>query len=56
MKPLVLCILDGVGIREEKFGNALKEANTPNFDNLWNNTEFCKPLTKVTELNKKKRK
>lgn len=37
MKPLVLCILDGVGIREEKFGNALKEANTPNFDNLWNN-------------------
>ena len=34
MKPLVLCILDGVGIRKEKNGNAVYEAKMPNFDNL----------------------
>jgi len=37
MKPLVLCILDGVGIRNEEKGNAFKQANKPNFDFLWNN-------------------
>ena len=37
MKPLVLCILDGCGIREEADGNAFKNANKPNFDYLWNN-------------------
>ena len=37
MKPLVLCILDGVGIRQEKHGNALKLASTPTLDYLWNN-------------------
>lgn len=37
MKPLVLCILDGVGIRDEEHGNAFKQANKPNFDYLWNN-------------------
>lgn len=36
-KPLVLCILDGCGIREEKDGNAFKCANKPTFDYLWNN-------------------
>ena len=36
MKPLVLCILDGVGIRDEIKGNAFKQANKPNFDRLWN--------------------
>ena len=34
MKPLVLCILDGVGIRQEKHGNAVYEAKMPNFDRL----------------------
>lgn len=33
-KPLVLCILDGVGIRKEESHNAWKEANTPFFDSL----------------------
>lgn len=37
MKPIVLCILDGVGIREEMYGNAFKQAKTPNFDYLWSN-------------------
>ncbi|MEG2251087.1 MAG: 2,3-bisphosphoglycerate-independent phosphoglycerate mutase, partial [Bacilli bacterium] len=37
MKPIVLCILDGVGIREETKGNAFKQAKKPNFDYLWEN-------------------
>ena len=35
MKPLVLCILDGMGIKKEKKGNAFKQAKTPIFDKLW---------------------
>ena len=34
MKPLVLCILDGCGIREESDGNAFKNAKKPNIDML----------------------
>jgi 2,3-bisphosphoglycerate-independent phosphoglycerate mutase len=33
-KPVVLCILDGWGIRAETAGNAVALANTPNFDRL----------------------
>jgi 2,3-bisphosphoglycerate-independent phosphoglycerate mutase len=33
-KPVCLCILDGFGIREERENNAVKLANTPNFDRL----------------------
>ena len=33
-KPLVLCIMDGVGEREETHGNAVRAANTPNLDRL----------------------
>ena len=36
-KPLVLCILDGCGIRENGDGNAFKNAFKPTFDYLWNN-------------------
>ena len=35
MKPLLLCILDGVGIRPNTHGNALSAANTPNLDMLF---------------------
>lgn len=35
MKPLLLCILDGVGINKETKGNAYKLANTPNLDKLF---------------------
>lgn len=35
--PIVLCILDGCGIREDIDGNAFKNANKPTFDYLWNN-------------------
>jgi 2,3-bisphosphoglycerate-independent phosphoglycerate mutase len=31
-KPVVLCILDGWGLRDAVEGNAPKQANTPNFD------------------------
>ncbi len=36
-KPLVLCILDGVGIREESYGNPLKEAKMPTLDYIVKN-------------------
>lgn len=36
MKPIVLCILDGVGIREEVKGNAVKQATMPTFKMLLN--------------------
>lgn len=36
MKPLVLCILDGVGMRKEKHGNSFLQTEKPNFDFLWN--------------------
>ena len=36
MKKIVLCIMDGVGIREEKYGNAVKSADTKNLDYLFN--------------------
>ena len=33
-KPVVLTIIDGLGLREESQGNAYKQANTPFIDNL----------------------
>ena len=36
MKKIVLCILDGCGIRENKDGNAFANAKKPNFDMLIN--------------------
>lgn len=36
MKRVLLCILDGVGIRDEEYGNAFYHASKPNFDYLWN--------------------
>lgn len=35
-KPVVLCILDGCGIREESDGNAFKNAKKPTLDMLFN--------------------
>jgi len=37
MKKVVLCIMDGVGFREDIHGNAVKAANTKNLDKLINN-------------------
>ena len=33
--PVVLVVLDGWGFREEREGNAIALANTPNWDRLW---------------------
>jgi len=41
MKKTVLCILDGVGIRQESYGNAFNEAKKENFDFLWKNYPHC---------------
>ena len=35
MKKIVLCIMDGIGIRGEVYGNAVKAANTKTLDNLF---------------------
>ena len=32
MKPVLLCILDGVGINNDNYGNAFNKAFKPNFD------------------------
>lgn len=34
-KPVVLCVIDGLGLREESQGNGFKQANTPVFDRLF---------------------
>ena len=36
-KPIVLCIMDGFGLRSEKHGNAILAANKPNLDYLFAN-------------------
>lgn len=41
MKPLVLCILDGVGIRSEIHGNAVKRAEMPTFNMLLEKYPNC---------------
>ncbi|MDD3392176.1 MAG: 2,3-bisphosphoglycerate-independent phosphoglycerate mutase [Bacilli bacterium] len=42
MRPIVLCIMDGVGINKNSYGNAFLKAQTPNIDYLWNNFPHSK--------------
>ena len=35
-KPVAIIILDGFGCRDEVVGNAVAQANKPNFDRYWN--------------------
>ncbi|ABO68349.1 MULTISPECIES: 2,3-bisphosphoglycerate-independent phosphoglycerate mutase [Geobacillus] len=35
-RPVALIILDGFALREETYGNAVAQANKPNFDRYWN--------------------
>ena len=37
MKPVVLCILDGIGLSSNKRGNAFKNAKKPFLEFLWEN-------------------
>ena len=39
-KPVVLCIMDGFGIRENKDGNAILSANTPNLTKIFKENPF----------------
>ena len=40
MKPLVLIIMDGFGIRKERKGNAIAAAKTPNLDKYFKENPF----------------
>ncbi|WP_299651373.1 2,3-bisphosphoglycerate-independent phosphoglycerate mutase [uncultured Tateyamaria sp.] len=44
-KPVVLCILDGWGLREDETGNAPKLARTPTFDRIM---DTCSHATLIT--------
>lgn len=44
-KPVVLCILDGWGLRAETEGNAPAQAETPNFDHLMNTCPHAQLIT-----------
>ena len=48
-KPVLLCILDGLGLRENETGNAVALANTPNIDCLLKNY----PNSTLTTFGKK---
>ena len=37
MRPVLLVVMDGVGYREDEFGNAVKNAYKPNLKFLWEN-------------------
>lgn len=37
MKKILTIIFDGFGIRDEEKGNAIKAADMPNFNDMWNN-------------------
>ncbi len=41
-KTFILCILDGVGLRNQSEGNAFKNAHKPFLNYLWNNYPHCK--------------
>ncbi|RPA64990.1 2,3-bisphosphoglycerate-independent phosphoglycerate mutase [Aerococcus agrisoli] len=46
--PVAIIILDGFGWREESYGNAVAQANKPNFDRYWN--EFPHATMKASGL------
>ena len=40
--PVTLIIMDGFGLTEEKAGNAILAAGTPNIDQLWESSPHCR--------------
>lgn len=40
-RPVVLVVMDGIGINEDEFGNAVKAANTPTLDMLSDNFPYA---------------
>lgn len=49
-KPVILTILDGFGLRDDEYGNAISKAETPNFDYLWNNYPHSKLIASGEEV------
>lgn len=41
MKKILMIVLDGFGMREDIYGNAIKNAGMKNFINIWNNYPHC---------------
>jgi len=39
-KPIILCIMDGYGIRDDKHGNAISEAKKPHLDAYFKNNAY----------------
>lgn len=39
-KPIILCIMDGFGLRNSSHGNAIKDAKKPNLDYFFNNYSY----------------
>lgn len=50
MKKVLLCIMDGVGLRENKIGNAYKNASTKTLDKLMENYPNIKLIASGTEV------
>ena len=42
MRPVLLVVMDGVGLREETEGNAFKQADTPNLGRIMARNGFAK--------------
>ena len=48
MKKILMLILDGFGMREDIYGNAIKNAGMNHFINIWNNYPHC--LLKASDV------
>ena len=51
MKKLLTIILDGFGMREDIYGNAVKNAGMSNFINIWNKYPHCLLKASSTSVN-----
>lgn len=49
-KPILLLILDGWGLAPDSEYNAISQANTPNWDKLWNNSSRAQLVCHGTEV------
>lgn len=50
MEKIILTILDGYGLREESFGNAVKQADNQFFNDLWNKYPHTKLVASGTDV------
>lgn len=49
-KPVILCILDGWGYREDLAHNAIANAKTPTYKTLWDNNPRCMVATSSDDV------